>query len=315
MEKRFSKQKLLAVAELCNVDTSLPLKQMISEIISLLERLQIPTETPAPPAPKAPVSKKKPTPDKYTKLHQLGEKGKEGTVFLVEDASGRQLALKQFAKTKSERTLAKEAALLGKAAEFGIAPKMVEYNTDDNYIVMEKLDKSLFDIMRENGGKLSQALQREMINIFKVLDRIQIFHADPSPLNFMVDSAGKLKIIDFGFAKPIDLKMEKEQETKDVNMKFMPFGFILKMKDLVEPDKFPILLMYVSDDNRALLGVGPQVKKLPSVSRPKKATLRKSEEPPVQSPKQRKVRIAPPPAPVRSRKNVVKKSIVRSAKK
>ncbi len=307
---------------MCDVDVSLPLKQVVSEVISLLQRLQIPDASKVvdasphqtPRQSRAPSSQRQQktlaaSKDKYQRLEQLGEKGKEGTVYLVQTDAGEQFAMKQFAKTKSEKTLAKEAALLGKAAEFGIAPKMIEYDTNNNFIVMEKLDRSLFEIMRDNGGKLNKGLQREMINIFKVLDRIQIFHADPSPLNFMVDANGKLKIIDFGFAKPIDIKMEREQGTKEVNMKFMPFGFILKMKEFVEPATFPVLLMYVSEQERAMLGIEEEKQaKLPSVSRPKKVTLKKEVEPPVASPPQRRIRIMPP-VPEKRKRSVVKKSV------
>ncbi len=192
---------------------------------------------------------------KWTRVRQLGEKGKEGTVFLVTDAGGRQYAMKTFSSAKSDRNLEREAALLGKAAEFGIAPALIEYDTGDNYIVMEKMETSLFDYMKANGGKLPHPMQQELIRLFKKLDTIEIFHADPSPLNFMLDSQGKIRAIDFGFAKHIDERMVKEHGTRHLNMKYMPIGFILKMRGLVEPSSLSTLLRYVSAEDRARLGL------------------------------------------------------------
>ena len=187
---------------------------------------------------------------RYTKIQQLGSKGKEGTVFLVKDSKNKTYAMKEFAKTKSSKNIEKEAILLKKASEFGLSPRMIAYDTVHNYIVMEKMEKSLFDHIKETKGKLSVKIQKEMINIFKKLDKIQIFHADPSPLNFMFDREGGLKIIDFGFAKPIDESLEKQHGTRDVNMKYMPLGFILKMSDFVDPSSFTELLKHVSEEDK-----------------------------------------------------------------
>ncbi len=192
---------------------------------------------------------------KYTRIEQLGKKGKEGTVFLVKDKKGNQYAMKVFSKSKSEKNLEREAILLKKASEFKISPSMIDYNLDDNYIIMEKLEKSLFDHIKDNKGKLSSKTQKDMIKIFKTLDKIQIFHADPNPLNFMFDSKGDLKIIDFGFSKAIDDKLTKEHGTKDVNMKFMPLGFILKMSQFVPPTTFTELLKHVSDEDKRKIGI------------------------------------------------------------
>ncbi len=303
--RKLPKESILEIADMCRLDKSLPVATLLQQISAIFKEVES-KQTVAP----APLKSQKTAavpPTKYTRISQLGEKGKEGTVYLVRDSAGHEYALKQFAKTKSERTLEKEAALLGKAAEFGIAPKLVKYDTAESYIVMEKLEKSLFDVMKESNGKLSKALQREMVNIFKVLDRIQIFHADPSPLNFMLDASGKLRIIDFGFAKHIDAKLQKEHGTTDVNMKFMPIGFILKMKDLMPPSAFPVLLMYVNETDRALLGVPV---KAPVVSKHRPVRLRSVRKPPapVLSPKQTKIKINLPPPKAVTRKSIVRKA-------
>ena len=230
------RDQLERMAEMCDLDTKLPTSDLVRQLSKIFKGVE---ERKA----------------RYTRVEQLGVKGKEGTVFLVKDRSGHEYAMKTFSAAKSDRNLEREAVLLGKAAEFGIAPALIEYDTGENYIVMEKLETSLFDYMKAHGGKLSNAMQQELIRLFKKLDSIEIFHADPSPLNFMLDKEGKIRAIDFGFAKHIDDKVIKEHGTSRVNMKFMPVGFILKMRGLVEPSSLGTLLRYVSPEDRARLGL------------------------------------------------------------
>ena len=49
--------------------------------------------------------------DKYTRIRQLGNKGKEGTTYLVKDTKDREFAMKTFRKTKSSNTLKMEYIL------------------------------------------------------------------------------------------------------------------------------------------------------------------------------------------------------------
>ncbi len=233
------KEDIVKMAELCHLDTTRSTAHLVKELTTIFKQ----------------VEEKK---NRYTRISQLGAKGKEGTVFLVANRTGAQYAMKTFASTKSDRNLEKEAVLLGKAAEFHISPPLIEYDLHDNFIVMEKLEGNLFDYLRDHKGKMPTRMQKEMIDIFKTLDRIQIFHADPNPLNFMFDAKGKLKIIDFGFAKAIDDKLAREHDTREVNMRFMPLGFLLKMRDLVPPTNFPYLLKHVAEEDQVhVLNIAP----------------------------------------------------------
>ena len=49
--------------------------------------------------------------DKYKKLEQLGNTGKEGVTYLVKTNGGRYFAMKTFKKTKSSERLKQEAEL------------------------------------------------------------------------------------------------------------------------------------------------------------------------------------------------------------
>lgn len=188
--------------------------------------------------------------DRYTKVEQLGEKGKEGVVYLVYDnKENRDCAMKCFRKSKSSVTLKKEVQLQSIAANAGVSPDVYDYDTVSNYIVMEKMDNNLFNILKKQKGKLSISYQKQMVNIFKKLDEVGVFHGDASPLNFMIKGK-KLYIIDFGFAKPINMPLIKKYNSKSPNMKFMIIGFILKMREIVPEIRYEYLEEYLTKDEK-----------------------------------------------------------------
>ena len=152
--------------------------------------------------------------DKYEKISRLGISGKEGTTFLVKDKSGNEFAMKIFKSTKSRNTLKKEAEFIEAAASISVSPKLIEYNRCYKFIVMEKLDTNLFDLLKKNKGHLTITQQKQIVSILKKLDKIKLFHADPNPLNFMLKEK-KMYIIDFGFSKNIDHKLIKKHGTEE----------------------------------------------------------------------------------------------------
>jgi len=182
----------------------------------------------------------------YIILERTGYQGKEGLVYVCKKKGGKkEYVMKKFKKTKSEKNILKEAELLSRAAKAGIAPQVIDVNTKEKWIVMEKLEKSLFDILKESEGKISKEYQKRMIEIFKKLDELGISHGDPSALNFM-EREGKLYIIDFGFGK----------EMKDpLNIRVMPLGFILKIKDICGTKGFNELIKYISNDDKKAFGI------------------------------------------------------------
>ena len=186
--------------------------------------------------------------DRYTKLHQLGTQGKEGTVYLVRDnRTGKEHAMKCFRESKSSKTLLREITLQKEASEIGVCPKILDYDTISKYIVMEKLDQRLYDIMKKKDGALSHNYQKQMISIFDKLDGIGIFHNDASPLNFMVNGK-KLYIIDFGFARKVDSYLVKKYDTRKPNMKFMPVGFLLKMREIIPSIRYEVIEQNIHAD-------------------------------------------------------------------
>jgi predicted Ser/Thr protein kinase len=169
--------------------------------------------------------------DKYTRIRQLGNKGKEGITYLVRDDKEREFAMKTFKKTKSSNTLKNEYTLQKQAAKEGISPRVVEYDSVSKYIVMEKMDEHLVDVMKKQKGNLSRGQQLQIIDIFKKLDDVKVFHADSNILNYMLKGK-RIYLIDFGFSKEITPRLCKKLGTNNPNIRIMTLGFILKLKEL-----------------------------------------------------------------------------------
>lgn len=185
--------------------------------------------------------------DKYTRIRQLG-KGKEGTTYLVKDDKEREFAMKTFKKTKSSNTLKNEYYLQKQAAKAGIAPRVVEYDSVSKYIVMEKMDTHLIDLMKKQKGHLLRCQQLQIIELFEKLDTIGVFHADSNILNYMLKDK-KIYIIDFGFAKEITPKLCKKLGTNSPNIRFMTLGLILKLKEFkCPPSSWKYLKLKISDE-------------------------------------------------------------------
>jgi serine/threonine-protein kinase RIO1 len=159
----------------------------------------------------------------YDYIKQLGYEGRDGKTFLAKNDNKEEFAIKIFKDGKSQKSIFKEAELQMKA--YPIAPKVYEVEPNGKYIVMEKLDYTLLDILKKQNYVLKPSQQQRIIKLFSQLDALGVFHADPNPQNFMVKN-NKWYMIDYGLAKPI-----KKNETP--NMKYMPIGFYLQLKRLL----------------------------------------------------------------------------------
>lgn len=192
--------------------------------------------------------------DRYERLGQLGEKGKEGTTYLVE-SKGKQYAMKTFRKQKSSTMLRKEAELQNMAAEIGVSPRVIDIDTVSKYIVMEKLDRHLYETLKKNGGMMSQNVQRQIITIYKKLDRAGVFHGDANLLNYMFKGR-QLYIIDFGMAKEITNKLVYKLGTTTPNLSIMTLGLVLKLKEIGSPrSSYSYLIKHLSEEQRSQFGL------------------------------------------------------------
>lgn len=193
--------------------------------------------------------------DKYTRINQLGNKGKEGTTYLVRDLNNRELAMKTFRKTKSSKTLKNEYILQKKASNAGVAPRVVEYDSVSKYIVMEKMDLHLTDVMKKQKGNLLRSQQHQIIDIFEKLDKAGVFHADSNILNYMI-KAKKIYLIDYGFSKEITPRLCKKLGTDSPNIRMMTLGLVLKLIEMkCPPSAWKYLKKYISEEEIQRFGI------------------------------------------------------------
>ena len=229
----FSISRLKEIASRINIDPNQTKKELAQKIINLLKKESI---------------QKQKTVSKYNKKEQLGEKGKEGRTFLVIDKFNCEYAMKTFRSNKSPDKITLEVSLQRKCSDKKISPKVIDFDLVNKYIVMEKMDYHLFDEIKLNNGVLSFARQKELIDIFNKLDKVQVFHGDANILNYMVKN-NKLYIIDFGMSKEITPELKKKLKTNNPNYQLMLLGFILKLKDMNCPiESYSLLKTHLSKD-------------------------------------------------------------------
>lgn len=189
---------------------------------------------------------------KYTKVNRLGDKGKDGTTYLVVDKKGKEYAMKTFKKTKSSKNIEKEYKLLKKAYRAGVAPKPILCDTENKCIVMEKMDSHLY----ENIKRLTSRQQKRIVEIFKALDKVKVFHNDANLYNYMIKD-GEIYLIDYGMSKSINSKLLKKLETDTPNYRLMLLGFIIKMRILGAPKKsYSYLLTHVNPEDMIKYNLG-----------------------------------------------------------
>lgn len=178
----------------------------------------------------------------YHYIQQLGYEGKDGRAFLVRSNSGTEYAMKVFRLSKRKESLEREVQLQMKAAAHGLAPVVHEYDLQGKFIVMDRLDTTLYDTFRKQKGVLSLAQQRAVIRLFQGMDKCGVFHADPNPLNFM-KKGRKWFLIDYGFAKPINQRIVNKYGPTP-NITYMPMGFLIQMRKIVPDCRLEIIEQY-----------------------------------------------------------------------
>ena len=193
---------------------------------------------------------------KYKRIRQLGNKGKEGTTYLVTSIEdGKDYAMKTFRKTKSSITLKKEYKLQKRASKMNISPKVYDYDIVSKYIVMDIMDKHLIEVMLKQKKNLLPHQQKRILEIFKNLDECEVFHGDANLANYMMKGKD-IYLIDFGYAKRIDDKLKKKLGTDSPNMDLMLLGFILKLKEhKCSAASYKYLLPHVSEKNKEKYGL------------------------------------------------------------
>ena len=193
--------------------------------------------------------------EKYEIKNQLGLKGKDGKAFLVVDQFGVEYAMKTFRSNKSVDNLLQEVQLQRICYSAGISPKIIDVDKKNKFIVMEKMDSHLIDEINASGGKLSESRQKELVHIFKTMDKINVLHGDVNMLNYMIRD-NKLYVIDFGMGKNLTPEFKKKIKSEKPNIELSLLGFVLKLKDVnAQPSSYSLLRLYISDENKRKFGI------------------------------------------------------------
>ena len=139
--------------------------------------------------------------NKYNILNQLGEEGKEGLCYCIQDKkTNKKYALKIFRKNKSIKNINIECKYLIKASEINIAPKII-YKTDRN-IIMELMNNRLLDVLKEQNNILTNKQIDQIIYLYIKLSELGILHNDDNiSRNILLDSNNNFKLIDFGLSR------------------------------------------------------------------------------------------------------------------
>jgi len=190
----------------------------------------------------------------FTNIGQLGEKGKDGTTYLVKKR-GREYAMKTFKKNRNQEKIQNEYNLQKKAGKAKISPIPYSVDLEKKFILMQKMDSHFFDEINEKKGVITQKRQKRILYILKKLDEIGVYHNDCNITNWMVKD-GELYIIDFGFSKAITPSLLKRLKTETPNQVNMLIGVVITLKEVNVPEKsYRILLGKISKENREKYGL------------------------------------------------------------
>ena len=187
----------------------------------------------------------------YDMNHRLGFDGKDGKVWAARKSPVRakvrvnpRLAIKKFRKNHPVKDLQEEIRLQKIAARSSLAPAIHSYDLKEKQIVMTRLKSTLLDEMVKTEGQLSLARQKAVLKLIKDINQCGIFHKDPSPLNIMYDSYGRIFLIDFGMA---------EQSSSEENVHKMILGLLLHFNKYFVDKEYNILSKCLPDTLRTLL--------------------------------------------------------------
>ena len=153
--------------------------------------------------------------EQYEKLQQL-KQGVEGEVWLVRDAAGRPCIWRNFRQDAALMKRLKELPPLCWPEIHFIA------DCDDRLIVVEEYvsGKTLHEVLLTEGKLSAPEVRKIFVQLAQALELLHeagIIHRDIKPSNIILQSDGRVKLIDFGAARLADEEKEskpKEQDTR-----------------------------------------------------------------------------------------------------
>jgi len=192
--------------------------------------------------------------EKYTRIGRIGTDGKEGKTYLVHVNKGvnkgNKYAMKTFRKSKSSDKLRTEVRLQKIAAKAGITPNVIDYNTNKKYIVMTRMTSHLVDKM---NNTLTLKQQRQIIKLFKKLDKVGAFREDGNLHNYMYKGT-RMYLIDYGTSKDITISLKKRLGTDTPNVTILTLGIVLKLKKMgCSSNSYNYLSKFLSKNHQKMI--------------------------------------------------------------
>lgn len=184
--------------------------------------------------------------ERFHRVKQLGEKGRECKAFLVADSKKGEYAMKTYRKNKPINLIRQEYEFQQLAEKEGISPKLIDVDFVNKTMTMEKMDRDILDVIHSQKGVLKRAQQLRIIEIFKILDKIGVFHMDANPPNFM-EKNGKIFIIDYGFSKAINSRLINKFSTNTPNLDYMTISFIIQLREAYPDINLQYMEKYISE--------------------------------------------------------------------
>ena len=177
---------------------------------------------------------------------RLGE-GATATVYAATHRNGHRVALKvlhpQFLRDEQIRTRFMREAYVGNAISHPGVVRVVDDDvTEDGavFLVMELLEGESFEVRAERlGGRLPVAevvwLLDTLLDVLDASHKRNIVHRDIKPDNLFLTRDGRIKVLDFGFAR---MKEQAERgEVAEATTSLTKTGFILGTPDFMSPEQ------------------------------------------------------------------------------
>jgi serine/threonine protein kinase len=141
---------------------------------------------------------------KFKIIEQIGA-GTFGKIYKAENRFTNEIVAIKLEKKTNNITLKNEARAYTFLKNLHCIPKIKSFGVDGkyNFLVIDLLDKSLFDLIKEKQKlRLDQVVKigENLIKIIQEIHEAGIIHRDIKPENFMFKN-DELKIIDFGLSK------------------------------------------------------------------------------------------------------------------
>ncbi len=154
--------------------------------------------------------------EQYEKLQQL-KQGVEGEVWLVRDAAGRPCIWRNFRQDAALMKRLKELPPLYWPEIHFIA------DSDDRLILVEEYvsGKNLHEVLLTEGKLSAQQVRKIFVQLAQALEllhRAGILHRDIKPSNIILQSDGRVKLIDFGAARLAYEEKESEPKEQDTRL-------------------------------------------------------------------------------------------------